>query len=135
MSPGTQRAATWALLGATSLVVLGIFAQVYSIAAYQFGAGQDALDFHRGLGHAIEGIAVLAFVAALVAYWKAWGTIAPAFALAVVSVVQVRLADADGWVAGFHGLLALVMLILAHAVVQRTVRGLGLGRHGGSSPH
>ena len=52
-----------------------------------------------------------------------------------VQRVAVGFADADEWVAGFHGLLALVMLILAHAVVQRTVRDLGLGKHGGASPH
>jgi hypothetical protein len=135
MSSGAQRAAQWALLVTATLVIVGVFLQVYFIAAYTFGAGEDALDAHRGLGHSVEGIAVLAFLAALVAYWKVWAKVAPAFALAVISVIQVGFADADEWVAGFHGLLALVMLILAHAVVQRTVRDLGLGKHGGASPH
>lgn len=135
MSPGAQRGARWALLVTASLVIVGIFLQVYFIAAYAFGAGESALDAHTGLGHAVEGVTALAFIAALVAYWKAWAKVAPAFALAVLTVVQVGFADADEWVAGFHGLLALVMLILAHAVVQRTVRDLGLGRHGGTAPH
>lgn len=134
MSSGAQRGARWALLVTAGLVIVGVFLQAYFIAAYTFGAGEDALDAHRGIGHSVEGLAVLAFLAALVAYWKAWAKIAPAFALALISVVQVGFADADEWVAGFHGLLALVILILAHAVVQRTVRDLGLGRHG-SSPH
>ncbi len=133
MSSGAQRGARWALLVTAGLVIVGVFLQAYFIAAYTFGAGEDALDAHRGIGHSVEGLAVLAFLAALVAYWKAWAKIAPAFALALISVVQVGFADADEWVAGFHGLLALVILILAHAVVQRTVRDLGLGRHGDAS--
>ena len=74
---------------------------------------------------------MLVFIAALVAYWKQWARMAPAFALAVVGTIQLGFADADEWVGGFHGLLALVVLILAHAVAQRTVRDLGLGKgHG-----
>lgn len=135
MSSGTRRGFQWALLVTAGLVILGVFVQVYLIAAYQFGAGQDALDLHKSLGNTVHGIEVLAFVAALVAYWKAWAKVAPAFALAVIGTLQLGFADADEWVAGLHGLLALVVLILAHAIVQRTVRDLGLGRHGDTSPH
>ena len=137
MSTGTQRGFQWAILVTTSLVVIGVFLQVYFIAAYIFGAGQDALDIHKGLGNAVHVFEVLAFIAALVAYWKQWSKVAPAFALAVVGTVQVGFAGADEWVGAFHGLLALVVLILAHAVVQRSVRDLGLGKHsgGGATSH
>ncbi|MBJ7455130.1 MAG: hypothetical protein JHC74_03625 [Thermoleophilia bacterium] len=130
MSSGTQRGAQWALLVTAGLVIVGVFLQVYFIASYVFGAGEDALDAHTGLGGIVHLLEVLAFIAALVAYWKLWAKVAPAFALAVIGTLQLGFADADEWVAGFHGLLALVVLILAHAVVQRTVRDLGLGRHG-----
>jgi hypothetical protein len=133
MSSGTKRGFQWALLVTAGLVVLGVFLQVYFIAAYMFGAGQDALDAHTGLGGIVHMVEVLAFIAALVAYWKNWAKIAPAFALAVVGTVQLGFADADEWVAGFHGLLALVVLILAHAVAHHTVRDLGLGKHGAAS--
>jgi hypothetical protein len=134
MSSGTQRGAQWALLVTAGLVIVGVFLQVYFIAAYIFGAGEDALDAHTGLGGIVHLLEVLAFIAALVAYWKLWAKVAPAFALAVIGTLQLGFADADEWVAGLHGLLALVVLILAHAVVQRTVRDLGLGRHG-AAPH
>jgi hypothetical protein len=133
MSTGTRRGFQWALLVTAGLVVLGVFLQVYFIAAYMFGAGEDALDAHTGLGGIVHLVEVLVFIAALVAYWKSWAKIAPAFALAVVGTVQLGFVDADEWVAGFHGLLALVVLILAHAVTQHAVRDLGLGKHGAAS--
>ena len=133
MSTGTQRGFQWAILVTAGLVVLGVFLQVYFIASYFFGAGENALDAHKNTGFIVHLVEVLVFLAALVAYWKQWSRMAPAFALAVIGTVQLSFADGEKWVGGFHGLLALVVLILAHAVVQRTVRDLGLGRHGGGA--
>ena len=127
MSPGTQRAFLWAVLVTAGLVLLGVFLQVYFIASYFFGAGDDALDAHEGLGGIVHLFEVLAFLAAIGAYWRVWKKMAPAFALAIIGTIQFGFADADEWVGGLHGLLALVVLILAHAVVQRSVRDLGLG--------
>ena len=133
MSPSVRRGFTWAVLVAASLVVVGVFLQVYFIASYIFGAGEDALDAHKNLGGIVHLLEVLALLAAIGAYWKAWkGLILPA-ALAVIGTVQLGFADGDEWVGGLHGLLALVVLILAHAVVMRCVRDLGLGRHGGAA--
>jgi len=139
MSPSVRRGFTWAVLVAASLVIVGVFLQVYFIAAYLFSglANQDALDTHTNLGGIVHLLEVLALLAAVGAYWKAWkGLILPA-ALAVVGTVQLGFAEGDEeWVSAFHGLLALVVLILAHAVVMRCVRDLGLGRHGGAAtPH
>ncbi len=127
MSPSTQRIFQWAVLVTAGLVVLGVFLQVYFIASYIFGAGEDALDAHTGLGGIVHILEVLAFLAAIGAYWKVWAKMAPAFALAIIGTVQLGFADGDEWVGGLHGLLALVVLILAHAVAQRAVRDLGLG--------
>jgi hypothetical protein len=126
---GTQRTFTWINLVLAALVVVGVFVQVYLIAAYIFGAGTDALDAHKSVGNAVHGVEVLTFVAALVAFWKRWGEVAWSFALGVIGTVQLGFADGDEWVGGFHGLLALVVLILAAIVTHRAMRHLGLG-HG-----
>lgn len=134
MSPSVRNGFTWSVLVSASLVVLGVFLQVYFIAAYLFEAGDDALDVHKNLGGIVHIFEVLALIAAIVAYWGRWKKIIPAALLAVIGTVQLGLADGDEWVGGLHGLLALVVLILAHDVVMRCVRDLGLGRHGTSGP-
>jgi hypothetical protein len=129
MSPRLQRTLLWIVLIAASLVLIGVFVQVYLIAVYILGGNADALDTHTDLGGAVHGVEVLVLLAALGAYWKRWRFLAAAAALAVVGTLQLGLVDAGGeWVQGLHGLLALVVLILAHEVAQRAVRELGLGR-------
>lgn len=137
MSPAVRRGFTWSVLVLASLVVIGVFLQVYFIASYIFGAGSDALDAHKNLGGIVHVFEVLAFIAAIVAYWKLWPKILPAFLLALIGTVQLGFAGGDEWVGGIHGVLALVVLILAHAVVMRSARDLGLGRHGATPgpPH
>ncbi len=130
MNTPAKRAFGWAVLVAAALVVLGVFLQVYFIASYIFGAGEDALDAHVNLGGVVHLAEVVAFLAAIGAYWKAWKGVILPFALALVGTVQLAFSDADEWAGGIHGLLALVVLILAHAVVVRTMRDMGLGRHG-----
>lgn len=129
MSPSVRNGFTWVVLVSASLVVLGVFLQVYFIASYLFGAGEDALDAHKNLGGFVHGFEVLALLAAIVAYWGRWKEIIPAFLLAAIGTVQLAFVDGNEWVGGLHGLLALVVLILAHAVVVRSMRDLGLGRH------
>lgn len=135
MSPHAQKVFRWSVLIAASLVVIGVFLQVYFIAVYILGSNADALDTHTGLGNVVHGFEVLTFIAALGAYWKRWRFVASAAALAVVGTIQLALIDAGNeWVSGLHGLLALVVLILAHEVSQRAVRELGLGRHRADGP-
>lgn len=134
MNPGVKKAFQWAVLVLATLVIVGVFVQVYLIAAYILGGSndRDILDAHKDLGGYVHIFEVLAFLAAIGAYWKRWGELGLVFALAVVGTIQLGLVEADNeWVAGFHGLLALVVLILAHATVQHAVRALGLGKHGG----
>lgn len=134
MSPSLRRGFTWAVLVLAGLVVVGVFLQVYFIASYFFGAGEDALDAHTNLGGIVHGVEVLVFLAAIVAYWKRWAGLLMPFLLALIGTVQLAFVDGDEWVGGLHGLLALVVLFLAHAVVQRSLRDLGLGRHGATPP-
>jgi hypothetical protein len=132
MNPGVKKAFQWAVLVLATLVVIGVFVQVYLIATYILGGlDHDILDAHKDLGGYVHMVEVLAFLAAIGAYWKRWGEVGLVFALAVVGTLQLAFVDTGGeWVKGLHGLLALVVLILAHATVQHAVRALGLGRHG-----
>ena len=117
----------WAVLILSGLVVVGVFLQVYFIASYFFGAGEDALDAHKNLGGIVHIVEVLVFLAALVGFWKKWPDVIWAFALALIGTIQLGFADGDDWVGGFHGVLALVVLILAGVVSHRTMRALSIG--------
>lgn len=133
MSPRVTQVFQWSVLVLASLVLLGVFLQVYFIAVYILGGNLDALDAHTNLGGIVHMVEVLAFLAALGAYWKRWAEVGLAFALAAIGTLQLSLVDAGNeWVQGFHGLLALIVLILAHAVALRAMRALGLGRHAAS---
>ena len=123
------RAFLWANLVLAVLVVVGVFLQVYLIASYFFGAGQDALDAHKNMGGIVHIIEVLVFLSAIGAYWKRWGEIGLSFTLAVIGTIQLSLADGDKWVGGLHGVFALIVMILAAVITHRTMRELGLGRH------
>jgi hypothetical protein len=128
--PGWVRAFRWATLIAAVLVVIGVFLQVYFIASYIFGAGEDALDAHTDTGGIVHTIEVLTFLFSLGGFWRRWVDVGWAFALAVIGTVQLAFSEADDWAGGFHGLLALVVLILAAIVVHRAMRSLGIGRAG-----
>jgi hypothetical protein len=124
------RAFLWAHLVLATLVVLGVFAQVYLIASYIFGAGSDALDAHKDLGGVVHIVEVLVFLVAIGAYWKRWWDVGLSLLLAVVGTIQLGLADGDDWVGGLHGLFALLVLVIATIAAHRSVRALGLARHG-----
>jgi hypothetical protein len=102
-------------MGLAALVILGVFSQVYFIAAYFFGAGADALDVHKTVGGIVHGLEVLVLVAALFSKADRW----LAFALAAIGTVQLALADADKWAGGLHGLFATFVLLLAAAIAWR----------------
>ncbi|MDH3498021.1 MAG: hypothetical protein OER21_14775 [Gemmatimonadota bacterium] len=54
----------------------------------------------------------------------------------MVGAAQLGLVEGDNeWVRGLHAVLALVLLILAHALAQRAVHALGMGRRGRTSRH
>jgi hypothetical protein len=116
------------ILAAT--VMVGVFVQVYLIATVAFGGGEDALDAHKGIGQLVHLLEILAFLAALIAVWPNWRKSGWPFALAVVGSVQAFLAaEADSgsaWVHGFHGMLALFVLLLAVLVMGQAASALGL---------
>lgn len=125
-----RRGFLWLQLAASSLVVVGVFLQAFSITAYVRGAGSGALDMHRNLGNLTHIVEVVVLLAALVAWWRHWREIAVAFSLPLVGTLQLALvgdtSKHGGWVNGLHGLLALVVLVLAAVIAHRTMRALGL---------
>ncbi|HEX4930514.1 MAG TPA: hypothetical protein VFV62_07360 [Gaiellaceae bacterium] len=122
-----QRPLLWTQLVLAAAVALGVWLQVYFIAAYFFGAG-DALDIHTTIGEIMRGVEVLVFLAALGAWWRNWGKIGHAFGLAAVGTIQISLTGGDEWVGGLHGLLALVILTMAVFIVKDDAEALGLTR-------
>ena len=127
MEPGARRTFTRIRYVLATLVVVGVFVQVYLIASYFFGA-TDALDAHETVGGIVHGFEVLVFLAALGASWGAWGEVGLSFSLALVGTIQLALADreldASGWVHGLHGLLALVVMVIAVVIIHRDARAL-----------
>ena len=103
-----------------ALVGVGVFVQVYLIAAFTFGA--DTLDAHKHVGNAVVVLIVLTALHGFVARWGNWKAIAPSAALLVAGIALVGLAEGDTWVGGLHGLLALVVLVLAGIIHVRAMR-------------
>jgi peptidoglycan/LPS O-acetylase OafA/YrhL len=124
----------WINFVLASLIVVLIFLQAYFITAYVAGAGESALDAHGLTGflfiHAAE---LLVFLTAFGAWPRAWRWIGFTFLLFALGTVQIFLAPPDedpasGWVHGLHGLLALVVMVMAAIVAHRGMRDLGLRR-------
>jgi hypothetical protein len=123
-----RRAFLWLYVATASIVVVGVLVQAFSIAAYVRGAGQDALDMHETVGFLTHSVEIVVFLVALVGYWGVWRRLWLPLLLPVIGTFQVfAIGDTDrsgGWVNGLHGLLALVVLLLAVALVQDGVRAL-----------
>jgi hypothetical protein len=116
-----RRGALWAHVALSVLVIAGVFAQVYLIGAYIFGAGSEALDAHRTLGFTVHGFEVLILVAALVA-WLPRADLGLSLLMAVGGTVQLALSSADKWTGALHPLGALFVLVLAAVLVRRDIR-------------
>ena len=123
-----RRGCLWLYLLTASVVVIGVFAQAFSIAAYARGAGADALDLHTSVGFLVHSVEIVVFLLALGVFWGAWRIVGFAALLPVVGTLQlVLIGDTEQrgtWVNGLHGLFALVVLMLAMALVWIGVRSL-----------
>ena len=113
--------AGWLHLGFASLIVTGVFVQVYLIGAYIFGAGEEALDLHKSLGYTVHGFEVLLFILALVA-WLPRADLLLSLLVTVIGTAQIMLAESTGWTGSLHPLGALVVLTLAAFLAQRGLR-------------
>jgi hypothetical protein len=127
-----NRVATWLNLVFASIIVIGVFVQVYLIAAYAMGAGEGALDAHGFVGGlVIHGSELLVFLTALVAFWGMWRWIAVNFGLFVFGTIQIFLLPPDEdpgspWLHALHGLFALFVLLYAAYIAKRDMQLLGL---------
>ena len=123
-----RRGFLWLYTLAALIVVVGVLVQAFSIAAYVRGAGSGALDMHKTVGFMTHNVEIIVFLAALVAYWGSWRRVGLAFLLPLIGTIQVfSIGDTDksgGWVNGLHGLLALVVLLLAVFLAQDGMRSL-----------
>ena len=88
-----RRAAAGLHLVLAATIVLAVFAQVYLIGAYVFGAGSGALDAHRSVGFTTHALEVLLLVVALVA-WLPRAELLLSLALAVAGTIQIALGSA-----------------------------------------
>lgn len=131
-----RRAFLWINLVLSALIVLLIFLQAYFITAYIAGAGESALDAHGLTGflfiHAAE---LFVFLTAFGAWPRAWRWIGFTFLLFAVGTIQIFLTPVEertnGWLHGLHGLLALVVMVMAAVIARRGLRDLGLMRGAG----
>ena len=125
---GWRRAIAWLYVAAASIVAAGVLLQAFSIAAYVRGAGEDARDLHVTGGFITHNIEVVVFLLALGAFWGTWRRVGFALLLPVIGTMQVFLiGDTDkrgGWVNGLHGLLALVVLVMALVLAEIGRRSL-----------
>jgi hypothetical protein len=128
-----RRAFIWASLLLAGAVLIGLALQLYFIAAWLFGSA-GALDAHKDAGSfAVHPLEILAFVAALIGWWRAWRNVLWSLALPVLGTVQIffvgDLQDpGNGWVHGLHGGLVLFVAALAGMIARREAAALRLGR-------
>ena len=125
----------WINFVLSSIIVIGVFLQAYFIASYAMGAGEGALDAHGVIGGLVIHLSeLLIFLTAFGAWPRQWRWIGFTFALFVVGTIQIFLLPSDddtvsesaAWVHGLHGLLALVVLVMAAWIAHRAMRDLGL---------
>lgn len=127
----------WLVLVGAVICFLGIFWQAFSIVTY-VRTGDDAWVDRHGIGSAPVHLGQLMIViGAIVAAWGNWRAVGAAVGFLVVSVAQLALigdTDKDGsWVNGFHGVLALVLLVAALAYAQWAAQSLGLRTAAGAA--
>jgi hypothetical protein len=113
-----RRGAAWLHLALALMIVAGVFAQVYLIGAYIFGAGQGALEAHGSVGFTVHGFEVLIFFAAIAARLPR-ADLGLSFLLMALGTAQIALAAADAWAGGLHPLGALLVLVLATLLAHR----------------
>jgi hypothetical protein len=121
---GLRRFARIAHPAAAATVVLLAFVQVYLIAAYIFGEA-GALGTHMTVGRVVVFFELVVLLTALVGWRGDRSQIGMSAALFLVGALQASLAKDVGtspWVHALHGMLALVVLVLALLIAVRTWR-------------
>lgn len=128
-----RRLFLWASAVAASLVAVGVILQVYFIASWIFGEA-DALDAHRSDGFVVWALGIVVGISGLIAYWRAWRSMAVSIALPVLTEIQIFVVgdlqdpseNVSGWIHGFHGGLAIFVFLLAGWIAYRDFAALGV---------
>lgn len=111
-----------------TIVVLAVFLQSYFIAAWAADDGDAALDAHGFTGswivHPSEFVVA---ISALIGFWGIWRWAGMSVFLLVLGTIQILLAPPDenpmsGWVYGLHGLLAIVLFVVASVIAHHDMR-------------
>ena len=119
---GARAAADTVFAYLAALLVLGIVVQFFLAGLGVFGIdGKDldkatSLDPHRALGHMLAGVAILMFIAALVARTgkaKIWVSIVIALLAELVQSALAGGGEDHHWLGGLHALDGLIILGLA----------------------
>jgi hypothetical protein len=119
---GARAAADTVFAYLAALLVLGIIVQFFLAGLGVFGIdGKDldkatSLDPHRALGHILAGIAILMFIAALVARTgktKIWVSIVIALLAELVQSALAGGGEDHHWLGGLHALDGVIILGLA----------------------
>lgn len=133
-----RRPFVWVSLLLAVAVLVGLVLQLYFIAAWTFGSS-GALDAHKDAGtFVVHPLETLAFIAALIGWWRIWRNVLWSLALPILGTVQIffvgDLQDpSNGWVHGLHGGLVLFVAALAAMIARRESNALGVGSAASSS--
>lgn len=103
------------------LIVIAVFAQVYLIGGFIFGAGDGALEAHASVGWSTHTAEMVLFLMALVA-WLPRTDLILSFALVAIGTLQVILAGSVEWIGALHPLFALIVLVIAAVLAHRGLR-------------
>jgi membrane-bound metal-dependent hydrolase YbcI (DUF457 family) len=119
---GARRAADTVFAYLAALLVLGVIVQFFLAGLGVFGLdGKDidkatSLDPHRDLGHILAAVAILMFIAALVARTskaKIWVSIVIALLTELVQSALAGGGEDHHWLGGLHALDGVIILGLA----------------------
>lgn len=132
-----KRFFTWLVLVGAVICFLGVFWQAFSIVAYVRSGSEGWLDAHGAGSTPVHLGQLMIVIGAIVAAWGNWRAVGTAVGFLVLSVAQLAaIGNTDeegGWMNGFHGLLALVILLAALAYMQWAARRLGLRTAAGAA--
>lgn len=118
----------------SGLVGVAVLLQAFSITAFIRSGDTAALDMHKGIGDATLALEVLTLIAVIVAAKSNPKVLGMSTILVVVGVLQYfAIGNVDkqgGWISGLHGLLAVVIMVLAVELthtLSRARRGADTG--------
>jgi hypothetical protein len=120
----------WLVLVGAVICFVGVLWQAFSIAAYVRSGDDGWLDAHGAGSMPVHLGQLMIVIGAIVAAWGNWRAVGAAVGFLALSIVQLAAlgnTDEEGsWVNGFHGFLALIVLLSALAYAQWAARNLGI---------